>query len=183
MAIRVLTGQRPLRHPRTRALPNHRFSHRRRRRARLPAPAPGARSSGAGEHTTAPKSPTGGKKEPPMIGGSFARICPRFAQRGCWSASRAAQVVMPLRGAGRNRTGEWEFCRLLPYHLATAPKSLQSSAIATSAQARFRVPSRGLSEIRTPESGHPTSLPLSVVSNGQAHLCAAGILTVPGAYP
>ena len=26
------------------------------------------------------------------------------------------------RGAGRNRTGEWEFCRLLPYHLATAPR-------------------------------------------------------------
>src|SRR5687767_10939123 len=39
------------------------------------------------------------------------------------------------RGAGRNRTGEWEFCRLLPYHLATAPKSLQSSAIDSSPQA------------------------------------------------
>ena len=25
------------------------------------------------------------------------------------------------RGAGRNRTDEWEICSLLPYHLATAP--------------------------------------------------------------
>ena len=26
------------------------------------------------------------------------------------------------RGAGRNRTDEWEICSLLPYHLATAPR-------------------------------------------------------------
>ena len=26
------------------------------------------------------------------------------------------------RGAGRNRTDEWRFCRPLPYHLATAPE-------------------------------------------------------------
>jgi hypothetical protein len=26
------------------------------------------------------------------------------------------------RGAGRNRTDEWRFCRPLPYHLATAPR-------------------------------------------------------------
>src|SRR5712691_2838352 len=29
----------------------------------------------------------------------------------------------PHRGAGRNRTVGWRFCRPLPYHLATAPES------------------------------------------------------------
>src|SRR5688572_25236077 len=53
-----------------------------------------------------------------------------------------AGVARRRRGAGRNRTGDWEFCRLLPYHLATAPKSLQSSAIAGSSQANgsFEMP-------------------------------------------
>ena len=27
------------------------------------------------------------------------------------------------RGAGRDRTAEWRFCRPLPYHLATAPNA------------------------------------------------------------
>jgi threonine dehydratase len=38
-----------------------------------------------------------------------------------------AQGLGARRGAGRNRTGEWEFCRLLPYHLATAPRDSQAN--------------------------------------------------------
>ncbi len=30
-------------------------------------------------------------------------------------------MLVAHRGAGRNRTDEWRFCRPLPYHLATAP--------------------------------------------------------------
>ena len=48
--------------------------------------------------------------------------------------SVTSPIVIP-KGAGRNRTGDWEFCRLLPYHLATAPKCLQSSAIDSVTQA------------------------------------------------
>ncbi len=36
---------------------------------------------------------------------------------------RRPLVLVAQRGAGRNRTDEWRFCRPLPYHLATAPGS------------------------------------------------------------
>jgi hypothetical protein len=41
------------------------------------------------------------------------------------TGSRDGEWAMPgkPRGAGRNRTVGWRFCRPLPYHLATAPES------------------------------------------------------------
>src|SRR5512134_2638251 len=38
-------------------------------------------------------------------------------------APAGGSVVALERGAGPNRTGEWRFCRPLPYHLATAPQT------------------------------------------------------------
>ena len=37
---------------------------------------------------------------------------------GVWSWGAGVR-----RGAGRDRTAEWRFCRPLPYHLATAPNA------------------------------------------------------------
>src|SRR5258708_39908734 len=36
--------------------------------------------------------------------------------------------VLRSRGAGRDRTAEWRFCRPLPYHLATAPGDWKAGA-------------------------------------------------------
>ena len=39
-----------------------------------------------------------------------------------WAVSACSR-----RGADRNRTDEWRFCRPLPYHLATAPRWISRS--------------------------------------------------------
>ena len=57
-------------------------------------------------------------------------LCWLCAGAGSVSSSRAGtptakrcsmRNLQKGRGAGRNRTDEWRFCRPLPYHLATAP--------------------------------------------------------------
>ena len=123
----------------------------------------------------------------------------RRATRRQWRRTRQTanceQFAVALRGAGRNRTGDWEFCRLLPYHLATAPKRLQSSPAAKSAQATItrgdagsppRTPQRATSQ---PRRRAPTDrsrvtdararLGRSSGSSGTAHSRSAAAARIP----
>ena len=46
---------------------------------------------------------------------------------GLGETSKPKRGLGLARGAGRDRTAEWRFCRPLPYHLATAPEGEGSS--------------------------------------------------------